>query len=266
MEIRDNRGMVNEAFGVEAEAHGLRGVCGVAAFEPVYSSLLPSQQGVLRRLCGGRFQGLMEAGSVVSIAYAYPDHAIEAIAARRGNGYDKEAWNEYALWYRRLNEALDETAARLAGETEGIAIPATMTGVAERVEHVEDFYATAVSHRVPAERAGVGWRGRNELIVNPRYSCAVRLASVVTLLPLETTTVQYEGCGGCRACLEACPFLSQKERLSNYREQCRRYIIALGLESEVCGKCIKACVDSELFRKKQVSGPQPSADSVYYTP
>jgi hypothetical protein len=43
-------------------------------------------------------------------------------------------------------------------------------------------------------------------------------------------------------------FLANKDRLENYREQCRRYIVSLGLEHEVCGKCIKACYRGSVHR------------------
>jgi len=123
----------------------------------------------------------------------------------------------------------------------GISIPATAAGIATEIEHVEKYYPLVVSHRVAAELSGVGWRGKNELIVNPKYSCAIRLASIITDMPLERTEPLQDGCGDCTVCLDACPFLANKDRLENYREQCRRYIVSLGLEHEVCGKCIKAC-------------------------
>ncbi len=56
--------------------------------------------------------------------------------------------------------------------------------IIEKVDHVSDYYGMVVSHRVVAENAGIGWRGKNQLIVNERYSCAIRLASVILSLPL----------------------------------------------------------------------------------
>ena len=110
---------------------------------------------------------------------------------------------------------------------------------------MEDYYPIVVSHRVPAELSGVGWRGKNELIVNPMHSCAIRLASVITDMPLERTEPIQDRCG---ARLDACTFLDNKDRLENYREQCRRYIVSLALEHEVCGKCIRTCYRESVHR------------------
>lgn len=264
MEGKRNLENICEVFDGEASRLELRGVLGITGIESVYNSLLPVQQELLKGICGERFKVLLRNGSVVSIAYAYPDKAIDAIAVKKGDAFDKDKWNTYARWYRPLNEALNDTAKALAEETDGIAIPATVAWI-DDVKHVEDYYGMAVSHRVAAEQAGTGWRGKNELVVNPRYGCAIRLASVVTVIPLERTHASYEGCGGCRSCLEACPFLGQKETLDNYREQCRRYINALGLVAEVCGKCIKACTNSSTFKDVRGRRDLSETGSVHYT-
>jgi len=242
---------VQRIFEEESARHDLQGVMGVASFRLVHDALLPVQRRLLEEASGEGFTSLMEGGSIISIAYAYPRHAIEAIAVKRGDGYDMDRWNVYAKEYKRLNDVLDETAARLAIETGGIALPATVIDIASEINRVEDYYSMAVSHRVAAEQSGIGWRGKNELIVNPRHSCAIRLASVVTDLALERTAPTLMGCGDCRACLDACPILGSKDRLENYREQCLRYIVSLELDSDVCGKCVKACVSSKVFASEK---------------
>jgi epoxyqueuosine reductase len=232
----NNLERVRRIFEEESTRHGLRGVMGVASFRLVHDALLQVQQRLLEEASGERLAPLMERGSVISIAYAYPEYATNAIALKRGDGYDMERWNVYAGEYRRLNGALDETATKLAVETCGTAIPATVMSMASEINRVEDYYSIAVSHRVAAEQSGIGWRGKNELIVNPDYGCAIRLASVVTDSALERTAPTPIGCGDCRACLDACPILGSKDRLENYREQCLKYIVSLGLDSDVCGK------------------------------
>lgn len=232
----------------EASMHGLKSVLGVAPFREVHEGLLPVQRTKLREIAGERFDSFMEVGSFISIAFAYPEEAIDAIAVEIGGGFDLDTWGFYSDWYDRLNQALNETSSSMAERIGGISIPATTTGIATKIEHVENYYPLVVSHRVAAELSGVGWRGKNELIVNPKYSCAIRLASIITEMPLERTEPLQDGCEDCTACLDACPFLANKDRLENYREQCRRYIVSLGLEHEVCGKCIKACYRGSVHR------------------
>jgi len=231
---------VLEAFRGEAERWGLRGVLGFAPFGDVYAALMPIQRRRLEELCGDTIDSMRGA---ISIAYAYPREVIEAIPMR---GY-RESWNIYARAYHRLNRALNHTAERIAELVDGVAVPATLEGFTGSVGHVKDFYAATVSHRVAAELAGLGWRGKSGLIVNPRYASAIRLATIYTPLSFPSTGPSEGGCGECRACLETCPLLRAERLGEDYRELCRRYIIALerrGLEADVCGRCVRACVES----------------------
>jgi len=231
---------VLEVFRGEAERWGLRGVLGFAPFRDVYAALMPIQRRRLEEFCGDAIDSMRGA---ISIAYAYPREVIDAIPMR---GY-RESWNIYARAYHRLNRALNHTAKRIAELVDGIAVLATLEGFTGRVEHVEDFYAATVSHRVAAELAGVGWRGKSGLIVNPRYASAIRLATIYTPLSFPSTGPSEGGCAECRACLEACPLLRAERLGEDYRELCRRYILALerhGLEADVCGRCVRACVES----------------------
>jgi epoxyqueuosine reductase QueG len=229
--------LVVEVFEEEAERWGLRGILGIASFKEVYETLIPVQRGQLEKLCDEAFGSMR---SAVSIAYAYPREAIEAIPVK---GFT-QTWNFYARSYHRLNRALNETAKRITEEIRGIYIPATLEGFTGRVEHVEGFFKATVSHRVAAELAGIGWRGKSSLIVNPRYASAIRLATVYTPKPIEATGPSEGECGDCQACLKACPLLRAERLGEDYRELCRRYIVALGLEADVCGRCVRACVDS----------------------
>jgi epoxyqueuosine reductase QueG len=207
---------------------------------------MPVQRGRLKDICDDRFHDLGKNGSIICIGVAYPEYAIDCIDVRLSNGtVDKDAWNVYAREYHKLNRFLNDISEGLAGLFSGLFIPATVEGIA--VKNVEQYYDMTVSHRVVAEKAGLGWRGKNELIVNERLSCALRFASVITDLPLIHGSKVKVSCGECEACLEACTFLRNKDKLENYRESCRRYIVQLGLDGEVCGKCIKACYRHSIF-------------------
>lgn len=221
----------------EMDRHG---VLGVAEFKTVYEELMPAQKSKLQDICGGQFQRLMGDGSIICVGLAYPEYAIDCIDLRLIDGtVDKDSWNVYAREYHRLNRMLNAVSKDIAGRFEGSAVPPTVEGIA--VENVEDYYGMTVSQRVVAENAGLGWRGKNELVINQRFSCALRFASVITRIPLPHGEKVASSCGECQACIESCSFLRNKDKLQNYRENCRKYILKLGLEGDVCGRCIKAC-------------------------
>jgi epoxyqueuosine reductase QueG len=246
MERAQNLKTAKTLFNKELTKIGYDGVIGAAAFEKVHDGLNPIQRNRLKDLCGERFRDIGKNGSIICIGIAYPEHAIDCIDGRLGDGTaDKDAWNVYAREYHKINRFLNDISKNLADLFDGIFIPATVEGIA--VKNVEEYYDMTVSHRVIAEKAGLGWRGKNELIVNEKFSCALRFASVIVNLPLiHGRNVRFT-CGECEACLEACSFLRNKDRLENYRENCRKYIVQLGLEGQVCGKCIKACYRRSIF-------------------
>lgn len=62
-----------------------------------------------------------------------------------------------------------------------------------------------VSERFFAARAGLGWLGRNGLLVRPRGGSYCFLSSILTTLELPTDSPMPPHCGKCRRCEEACP-------------------------------------------------------------
>lgn len=59
-----------------------------------------------------------------------------------------------------------------------------------------------------AARAGLGYIGRNSLLINRKYGSWIFLASLLTDLAPESDdpkVVNHGRCGGCRKCIEACP-------------------------------------------------------------
>jgi epoxyqueuosine reductase QueG len=227
------------------------GVIGVAGFKNVYRELMPVQQNRLKEVCNGRFQNFMKEGSIIYLGIAYPEYAIDCIDVKFDDGtIDKNTWNVYAREYHKLSRILNNISRSFSERFQGIPIPTTIEGVASKIQNVEEYYDMTVSHRVIAENAGLGWRGKNKLIVNDAFSCALRFASVLTAFPLIQSRKVENLCGTCDACLEACPFLRNKERLENYREGCRQYIMQLNLDADVCGKCIRACYRQSIFTRK----------------
>ncbi|HLG78487.1 MAG TPA: tRNA epoxyqueuosine(34) reductase QueG [Ktedonobacteraceae bacterium] len=78
----------------------------------------------------------------------------------------------------------------------------------EMGEHVETrlFVDTGrMVDRAVAQRAGLGWYGKNTNILTRGWGSWIFLAEIVTNLPLAPDTPLKANCGGCEICLHACP-------------------------------------------------------------
>jgi epoxyqueuosine reductase QueG len=63
-----------------------------------------------------------------------------------------------------------------------------------------------VTHKMAATSAGIGWIGKNGLLISPEYGPRLSLATVLTDAPLEPDT-PFDACmcGECSMCVEHCP-------------------------------------------------------------
>lgn len=59
--------------------------------------------------------------------------------------------------------------------------------------------------RAAAVRAGIGWWGKNTMVLTNRFGPWILLGSIATSAPLDATAPDDRSCGTCSACLPACP-------------------------------------------------------------
>lgn len=151
----------------------------------------------------------------------------------------------YFYHYRRLNHALDQLALELTNRLQEDGYNALPIPASQTVDW--EGQRGHLSHKVIALRAGLGWLGRNCLLVHPTYGAQVRYVTVLTDAPLAVDSpLEGAGCGSCEACVQVCPVQAigsdwrqyEKGRcLEKLKEFSKRYSIG----HYICGLCVKAC-------------------------
>ena len=103
--------------------------------------------------------------------------------------------------YARGDDYHDLIKKRLAQLWEALRIQAGDEEISGRY-----YVDTApVLERELAARAGLGWWGKNTLLINRRAGSYFFLAELITTLELELDEPATDHCGSCTRCLDACP-------------------------------------------------------------
>jgi epoxyqueuosine reductase len=99
-------------------------------------------------------------------------------------------------WGKDYHDLIERKLDDLAGWLRARAPEAQVRGY---VDH------GPVLERAVAQEAGVGFIGKNTMLITDQFGSWVVLAELITTLELEADRPQPNRCGSCRLCLDACP-------------------------------------------------------------
>ncbi|HSC74598.1 MAG TPA: tRNA epoxyqueuosine(34) reductase QueG [Gaiellaceae bacterium] len=170
------------------------------------------------------------ARTVVSAAHCY--YAPEPPLGRAEGRLPRYTWYDgYAI----LRERLDALGRRLGGEYRVLV---------DANQHVD---------REAAARSGVGFYGKNTLLITRKHGSWVVLGTLVTTVEIEPTPPLEAGCGTCTLCVDACPTDALDEpgvldaaRCLSYWTQApaaipEEYRVHLGAQVYGCDICQDVC-------------------------
>jgi epoxyqueuosine reductase len=188
------------------------------------------------------------ARTVVSAALSY---WLSAPAAGLGEGrVPRYTWFDA---YAALRERLDELGRRLGG-AHRVLVDAN--------QHVD---------REGAARSGVGFYGKNTMLIAPRLGSWVVLGTLVTDVEVESTPPLATDCGSCTLCIDACPTGALDEpgvldatRCLSYWTQApaaipEAYREELGTQVYGCDICQDVCPWNRGIERRRAGEPLPEA-------
>lgn len=129
---------------------------------------------------------LPEAKTIISLAfYYYTDDLTDLTRKSEPHGvlaraYQRDAYGEMYRRVKRYANLLREKGIKVAEKSR-------------------------VPHKMAAVRAGVGWQGKNSLILNEKFGSWIILNSLIVDAEFELDEPSPKDCGSCQACQRACP-------------------------------------------------------------
>ena len=184
------------------------------------------------------------ARTVISAALCY--WAPEAPLAP---GHGRLARYTWADGYAELREKLDALGRNLGGAYRVLV---------DANQHVD---------REAAARSGVGFYGKNTMLITRRHGSWVVLGTLISDLELEPTATLDAGCGECRLCIDACPTSALDEPGTLDATKCLSYWLQapaaipepyrplVGAQVYGCDICQDVCPWNRGVRKRRDSAP-----------
>lgn len=136
---------------------------------------------------------LDRAESIIAIALAYPSKMENAPIGKKGARrgiFCRASWGvDYHVAVRERLQLIEQW---LQERVPNVKIK-SMVDTGELVD------------RAVAERAGIGWNGKNCSIITPEFGSYVYLGELITNIPFAPDAPIEDECGDCTLCLDVCP-------------------------------------------------------------
>jgi epoxyqueuosine reductase len=188
------------------------------------------------------------ARTVVSAALCY--YAPRPARGRGEGALPRYAWKDH---YSELREKLERLGERIGGRYRVLV---------DENQHVD---------REGAARAGVGFYGKNTLLITRRFGSWVVLGTLVTDTEIEPHRPLELDCGSCTRCIDACPTGALDEpgvldstRCLSYWSQApgsipEEYRAELGTQVYGCDICQDVCPWNRGIEKRRRTEPVPES-------
>lgn len=130
--------------------------------------------------------------SILSLGYRYPLHPITSLNRR-----DQGLIAGYAVgvdYHQSLSVILDTLITFIRSNT------------GKDVHALRFTDSAPILERELAQRAGLGWIGRNSCVISPNFGSNFLLAEILIDFPLiPDSPDKLDHCGTCQRCIKACP-------------------------------------------------------------
>ncbi len=158
----------------------------------------------------------------------------------------------YRHEYDTVNQRLDMLASHISGFLQENGHQTFPVPASRRID--DQKLCSVFSHKLAAHLAGLGWIGKNSMVITPTQGPRVRWVSVLTDAPLPMSGKSMEDqCGSCQACVDICPmhafngrpFHPDEPREKRYdADKCNEYYNRMKIKKpglHVCGLCLYVC-------------------------
>ncbi|SNX55081.1 4Fe-4S double cluster binding domain-containing protein [Thermoanaerobacterium sp. RBIITD] len=159
----------------------------------------------------------------------------------------------YFHHYRSVNTLIDQITLRAVLMLEEWGYNALAVPASQSIKELGE-YRGLFQHKTAATKAGLGWIGKNGLLITEKYGPRVRLGTILTDMKLSSgTPIEISKCGNCNLCVRNCPAMAlygKTWKAGMLRNEivdaraCSEYMNKkfkhIGRGS-VCGICIKVC-------------------------